>query len=1120
MERSASAGNREGRVGALDILLVEDDPTDARLITEYLNGQAGPKGDSAPAIRHVERLSGALDARDADIDVILLDLGLPDSDRFDTLETMLDASGDEPVVVLTGIDDDGVGVEAIQRGAQDYLVKDDLTPKLLRQTIQYAIERESQQRKVSRADTVFQNAQDGLFVIDVEDDGETFRVNRVNPAYETFTDAPAGELQRKTIRKLVDEADVASIREKYRECVSERTSLEYEEYLSAFDGGSWWETRIAPVIADGEVTQVVGSTRNITERKEREQRLQQFEQMVEHTGHAVFFTDVDGQIEYVNPEFEELTGYAPADALGETPDLLSSGEHDDAFFAELWDTVLDGDVWSGEIVNERKDGAEFVANHTIAPVMDDSGDVTHFVAIYDDITDRKERERRLQTHELVVQAMNEVAFLINEDKRIQFANDAALDFADVPLEAIKGIPIESVTEEMAAPDEEPHRFVDAIDALLEDEQPDVGEWVREPDGSDTLSLEFDLFLESVGEVCAEQRFVPVKLYDGGRGVAVISRDITERREKEEEIQTHLEQAQEVGNVGSWHLDIDTNDLRWSDECYRIFGLEPGTPMSYERFLELVHPEDLEKVDEAWSEALEEGSYDIEHRIVVDGKTRWVQETAKVEFDEDGEPESGIGVVRDITEQVQQTREIRAQKDRYESLLQSAPDPVFVADTNTGEVIEANGAAEALREQDHDEIVGMDQSKLHPPDEREQARAEFNEAAADDGGVWRTYSDGSQIHAVSSTGETVPVEITHNTFSLPKGRVSYAIFRDITEQIEREREILEQKERYESLFNSVSGAVVVTDIDGTITTCNPGFADLFGYESDDIEGNHLSTIADENTDVERLLETTDTSREALLRDFRKQSGQVFPGETRSLPLRTHNGDIKGHVVHIIDVSEEQANREQLQVLSRVFRHNVRNDMNVIQGRAEVIESHGSTAVLSDVEKILETSREFIEMAENQHKITELLTETAETVDVDLTPTIRQVVSDVQTQYPDATVQTDLDPNCQASTRREIAKAIRELVENAIIHSDQANPRVNFHLRDTETMAELTVRDDGPGIPEQEWNVLKADGEINALNHGTGLGLWFVNQVVRRSNGTMSFDTNDSGGSTVTVRLPTS
>lgn len=852
----------------------------------------------------------------------------------------------------------------------------------------YIAEEKEHLCELERTDTLFQNAQDGLFIIDVEDSGETFRVNQVNPAYETVSGATAGKLQGKTISEITDETVSDAIREKYRECVNGRTSIEYEEYLSSFQSGSWWETKLAPVIADDEVTQIVGATRNITHRKERERRLQKFEQIVQNTGHAVFFTDVDGEIEYVNPEFEKLTGYAPVDVLGETPDLLGSGEHGDAFFAELWETVLDGDVWSGEIVNERKDGTKFVANHTIAPVTDDSGDVTHFVAIYDDITDRKERERRLQTHELVVQAMNEVAFLIDEDKRIQFANDTALDFADVPLEAIKGTPIESVTEEMAAPDEDPQRFIDAVDSFLEDEEPDVGEWVREPDGSETLSLEFDLLLESVGEVCAEQRFVPVKLYDGERGVAVISRDVTARREKEEEIQTHLEQAQEVGNVGSWYLYIDSSDLQWSDECYRLFGLEPGTPMTYERFLEMVHPDDREKVDEAWSEALEYGGYEINHRIVVDGKTRWVQETAKVEFGCDGEPESGIGVVRDITEQVQQTREIRA-----------------------------------------------------------------------------------------------------------------------------------QKERYESLFNSVSGAVVVTDLDGTITTCNPGFADLFGYESDDIKGNHLSTITDESTDVERLLETTDTSQEALLRTFEKKSGQVFPSETRSSPLRTDNGDIDGHVVHIIDVSEEQANREQLQVLSRVFRHNVKNDMNVLRGHAEVIEQQGPNTVLSNAEKILEKSRNFIQMAENQHRITKLLTKNVDTVDVDLAPTISETVSEVQTQYPDATLQMDLDPDCQASTTREITEAIRELVENAIIHSDREHPRVDIQLRGTETMNELTVGDDGPGIPEQEWNVLTADGDINPLNHGTGLGLWFVNQVVRRSNGTMLFDMNDSGGTTVTVRLPT-
>ena len=866
--------SRRNRVGPLDILLVEDNPADARLIAEYLDEQAGPNKNASPTIKHVERLAEAVDARHADIDVILLDLGLPDSQKFDSLETMFDASGDEPIVVLTGLDDERVGLEAVERGAQDYLFKDDLTPKLLQQTLWYAMERERQQQEMKQADTLFQNAQDGLFIIDVEGGGETFRVNQVNPAYETFSDASAGELRGKLISEITDKADSDSIREKYRECMNGRTSLKYEEYLSSFDGGSWWETKIAPVLSGGEVTQIVGSTRNIT--------------------------------------------------------------------------------------------------------------------------DRKERERRLQIHEIAVQTMTEIAFIINQNRRVQFANDAALDFADMPLEAIKGVPIRAITEEMAAPEEDPQRFFDVVDALLENEHPDVGEWVRDPDGSETLSLEFDLSLESVGDICAEQRFVPVELYDGERGVAVISRDVTKRREKEEEIRTHLDQAQAVGNAGIWNLDIATGNIQLSDECHRILDLDPDTSMTYDRFLQMVRPDDREKVDEALSEVLKEGRSDVKHRIVVDGKTRWVQQRAEVNYRRNGEPENCIGVIRDITEQVQQTREIHAQKERYESLLQSAPDPVFVADANTGKIIETNEAAETLREQDKDEILGLDRSKLYPPDERERARATFGDATVSDGGVWRTYTDGSQIHAVSATGERVPVEITHNTFSMPEGRVSYAIFRDISEQIEREREISEQKRQYESLFNSVSGAVVVTDLDGTITTCNPGFTDLFGYDKDDIEGNHLSTIMHNSADVGRLLESENEDSDSLLVDYRKRSGQVFSGESRSSPLRDYDDSSSGHVVHIVDVSEAEENREQLQVLSRVLRHNVNNDMGVIMGRAKLIEDRGSGELVSHAEKILKTSQKFVEMAGNQRKIAKVLTENPETVVVDLAPTVRHIVADTLSQ----------------------------------------------------------------------------------------------------------------------------
>jgi signal transduction histidine kinase len=296
--------------------------------------------------------------------------------------------------------------------------------------------------------------------------------------------------------------------------------------------------------------------------------------------------------------------------------------------------------------------------------------------------------------------------------------------------------------------------------------------------------------------------------------------------------------------------------------------------------------------------------------------------------------------------------------------------------------------------------------------------------------------------------------------------------------------------------------------------------MFGYESGEIEGNNHNTITDESTDVEQLFKITESSQEALLLDYQKKSGQIFPGETGVLPLPTQNGDTGGYVVHIIDVSEEQANHEQLQVLSRVFRHNVKNDMNIIQGHAELIEQQGPDTVLSSTRKILKRSEKFVEMSKNNQRIIDLLTGSTEIVDTNLFQRIQQIISDVQAEYPAATVQTDLAAECWVSAPRGIDKAIRELVVNAIIHSDREHPIVDIELHVVDGMAELTVRDDGPGIPEQEWSVLMADSEINPLSHGTGLGLWFVKQVVRRSNGTLSLDTNDSGGADVIIRLPES
>ncbi len=139
---------------------------------------------------------------------------------------------------------------------------------------------------------------------------------------------------------------------------------------------------------DGTATQ--GIIRDITERKKAEEKILQLSRAVEQTPVSIVITDINGNIEYVNPKFTEVTSYSFDEALGQNPKLLKSGEQSEGFYQELWETISSGNVWSGEFHNKRKNGDFFWESAIISPIKDKEGKVTHFVAIKEDITEKKE----------------------------------------------------------------------------------------------------------------------------------------------------------------------------------------------------------------------------------------------------------------------------------------------------------------------------------------------------------------------------------------------------------------------------------------------------------------------------------------------------------------------------------------------------------------------------------------------------------------------------------------------------------------------------------------------------------------------------------------------------------
>lgn len=141
--------------------------------------------------------------------------------------------------------------------------------------------------------------------------------------------------------------------------------------------------------------------------------LDTFKKAIEHTSQSVVITDRDGQIEYVNPAVEEMTGYTWEDAVGENPRLWKSEEHEPVFYERLWEVILSGETFKAEMINTKKNGENFVIHQTISPMFGEDGEITRFVAIYDDVTAQKERERQLRTEKRHVDRLQQRLAVLN-----------------------------------------------------------------------------------------------------------------------------------------------------------------------------------------------------------------------------------------------------------------------------------------------------------------------------------------------------------------------------------------------------------------------------------------------------------------------------------------------------------------------------------------------------------------------------------------------------------------------------------------------------------------------------------------------------------------------------------
>ncbi len=191
--------------------------------------------------------------------------------------------------------------------------------------------------------------------------------------------------------------------------------LNYEAPLRHKDGSVVWVLTNSQYYRDddGEIAGVEGMSRNITDRRQAEARMRMLSGVLEQTADTVMVTDHSGSIEYVNPAFEQITGYSAEAAVGRPASLLKSGRHDAAFYRRLWTTILGGKVFQEVFVNRRRDGSLYYEEKTITPLKDEGGAITHFVSTGKDITERMQAQERLHYlahHDVLTELPNRVLF--------------------------------------------------------------------------------------------------------------------------------------------------------------------------------------------------------------------------------------------------------------------------------------------------------------------------------------------------------------------------------------------------------------------------------------------------------------------------------------------------------------------------------------------------------------------------------------------------------------------------------------------------------------------------------------------------------------------------------------
>jgi PAS domain S-box-containing protein len=429
---------------SLRLLIVEDDVVDRKLLERLL----AQSSLGTCAVEHASRLSAALDLlKSSSFDVVLLDLGLPDSQGMDSVNRIQAQTPQVPIIVLSGLDDERTAIQAVQIGVQDYLIKGQVDASLLVRSIRYALERKKAERQLQATElryrTIFENSAVAIMMAD-----ENKQLVSWNKFTEHLLNLGEDQLRGRNVETLYPPEEW----ERICSLSIRRKGMQHHLETKMISGtGDILDVDISLSVvrdSDGRITGSIGVIRDITERKLMEEALRRserrFRQVAENAREFIWEVDVDGVYTYASPVVERILGYKVEEVVGKKRihDFFdpSDGGH---MLQEALKIVNRGAAFSEiEFPGVARDGSVVWLMRSGAPILDERGTLLGYRGVDVDITPRKQAEDALrEAHRRlteIVEFLPDATMVVDHEGKVISWNKAMEEMTGVPKAQIIG----------------------------------------------------------------------------------------------------------------------------------------------------------------------------------------------------------------------------------------------------------------------------------------------------------------------------------------------------------------------------------------------------------------------------------------------------------------------------------------------------------------------------------------------------------------------------------------------------------------------------------------------------------------------------------------------------------